>query len=117
MVISAFPNLTVPFANPMELGIHFQKHGHKFGAQSAADYERIADAFMFGPMNADTRECTRPGNIDRLRHDFVTTYFGCVCTGANPHFLRTFYPVDPRTLARHGGSARFFGFECARTNL
>jgi len=107
----------MPFADAMERAIHFVKHGHKFGAATEEEYERMADAFLFGEMHADTSECTRPpcvrsGLIDRLRFGSTSRHFGVACT--QPEFLRTFYPVEPKVIARHGGAPGFFRYECAR---
>jgi len=99
----------------MELNIHFHKHGRKFGIGTVAEYERMADAFMFGQMNADTRQCTRPSGKDRLRHNFANRYFGVACV--NPAFVRTFYPVENYIIASHGGQQQFFAFECGRRIL
>jgi hypothetical protein len=96
----------------MELALHFRKHGHKVGAATAADYEQMADAFMFGPMNADTQECTRPAGRRRCRLDFRAVHFGVACVV--PAFVITFYPPDARTVARHGGMNRYFLYECGR---
>ena len=102
----------MPFANPMELGIHFAKHGHKFGLTTAADYELMADAFMNGAMNADTHECTRPSGRDRCRFGYVNRHFGVACV--TPVFIRTFYPVSDVKIANRGGSAAFLTYECAK---
>ena len=102
----------MPFANAIERDMHFSKHGHKFGAADAFEYERMADVFMFGAIGIDTRECIRPGNIDRVRFDFGSHYQGVACIV--PEFVRTFYPVRARTVANHGGEERYFAYECAR---
>lgn len=102
----------MPFANAYERDIHFVKHGHKFGASDALEYERMADEFMFGPLGAQTHECIRPEGIDRIRFDFGTRYEGVACRA--PEFLRTFYPVRTTTIARHGGEAAYFAYECSR---
>ena len=105
----------VPFANTFERDLHFTKHGHKFGALDASDYERIADVFMFGVMGIATHECIRPGNVDRVRFDFRTHYEGVACI--LPEFVRTFYRVERRFILKYGGEARYFAHECSRTNL
>jgi len=105
----------MPFANTLELELHFKKHGHKFGLTTKEDFERLADVFMFGPMNANTQECIRPSGADRLRLDFITVYFGVA--SVLPEFVRTFYPVERRTIVRHGGSAGYFAYECGRVDL
>jgi hypothetical protein len=50
----------MPFRDTHERDIHFDLHGHEFGAPTAEDYERMADEFMLGPMPIDARECFRP---------------------------------------------------------
>lgn len=106
--------LRVPFANVMKRDIHFRRHGHEFGAATPEEYEQMADAFMLGPMNADTRECRRPNNNLRNRMDFVTVYFG-VAEIRRP-ILATFYIPRPDTVTRHGGVARLFADYCARSD-
>ncbi len=101
----------MPFINTFEREIHFIKHGEKFGAADAEEYERMADVFMFGPMYDDTKECIRPDR-DRVRFNFATHYEGVACT--NPEFVRTFYPVMAKLIARYGGEARYFAYECSR---
>jgi len=105
----------MPFANPLERELHFIKHGHKFGATNAQEYERMADVFMFGPMDVDTKECIRPRKIDRVRFGFGTHYEGVACVV--PEFVRTFYPVRAVIITRHGGEAEYFAYECGRVNL
>ena len=75
----------------------------------------MADEFMFGNMDQDTRECLRGSGADRLRHNFVNAHFGVA--SVNPEFVRTFYPVERKKLAKHGGSAGFFTHECSRISL
>ena len=102
----------VPFENAMELKLHFRKHGYKFGITSAADYERMADSFMFGPMNADTQECIRPAGKRRCRLDFTAAHFGVA--NVTPKFVLTFFPPTASMIAKHGGNAGYFADECAR---
>lgn len=99
----------------MQLAIHFAKHGHKFGAASQSEYERMADEFLFGLMDRDTSECLRPSGADRLRFRTTNRHFGVACT--RPIFVRTFYPVEAGLIANHGGAARYFTYECGRTVL
>ncbi len=105
----------MPFRNQFERDIHFRKHGSEFGATDAADYERMADRFMFGTMDPDTHECTRPRGFDRIRFGYTTYIEGVACT--NPVYLRTFYVVNPFLVAGHGGNQGYFTCECARMNL
>ena len=109
------PIYSVPFQNQAERAIHFAKHGHEFGARDELEYERLADQFLFGEMNADTRECIRPNGNDRLRLDYVVVHFGVACIV--PALIRTFYRVKGQTITRHDGSAGFFRYECGRMTL
>ena len=102
----------MPFENAMELKLHFRKHGYKFGLATAADYERMADAFMFGAMNADTQECVRPTGKRRCRLDFTAAHFGVA--NIAPSFLLTFFPPTVSMIAKHGGMNGFFTDECGR---
>ncbi|HVS88751.1 MAG TPA: hypothetical protein VHF01_11105 [Candidatus Acidoferrum sp.] len=111
-VIRGCPN-NVPYCNAWELATHFAKHGHKFAASDASEYENIAEAFLNGPLNGDTQECTRP-DADRVRFGFVTHYFGVTRTVPAPECIRTFYPVKLTTIAGRGGEAGYFNFECGR---
>lgn len=105
----------MPFATPLHRDTHFVKHGHKFGAADALEYERMADSFLFGPSDADTKDCTRPSGRDRFRFGFVTHYAGIAALVTN--HVRSFYPVEDRVIARHGNENGYFAFECGRTNL
>jgi hypothetical protein len=105
----------MPFANVLERDLHFTKHGHKFGASDALEYEKLADEFLYGPMDISTHECIRPRGIDRVRFDYGTHYEGVACRV--PDFVRTFFPVSLRLIRRHGSEARYFAFECGRVNL
>ncbi len=105
----------MPFANSFERNIHFVKHGHKFGAADALEYERMADQFMYGLLDIDTHECTRPNNVDYIRFGFGTHYEGIICMIRD--VLRTFYPVEAIVIARHGGETNYFAHECSRITL
>jgi hypothetical protein len=113
-MVETLATAVMPFANLFERDLHFTKHGHKFGAVDAPEYERMADAFMYGPMDDDTNECIRPEGIDRVRFGFVTHYEGIACRVPAPEVIRTFYPVRLTTIARRGGEASYFTFECNR---
>ena len=106
----------MPFANVFERDLHFTKHGRKFRAADAAEYERMADNFMYGPLSLGTQECTRPvgptGVQDKVRFDFGTRYEAIACVVSS--FLRTFFPVEVRFIKRRGGEARYFAYECRR---
>ena len=64
--------------------MHFERHGQQVGAVDAADYERMADEFMSGAMNHNTRECRRPNQGDRLRFDTFNRRFVAEAPGP-PH--------------------------------
>lgn len=107
-------SLPMPFCNALERDTHFVKHGSKFGAVDAAEYERMADMFVFGARAGDAQDCIRPYNGDRVRFGFVT-HFECVVRRVPvPECVRTFYPVKATLIARHGGEAGYFADECAR---
>jgi pyocin large subunit-like protein len=106
----------VPFKNAYERGIHFKKHGADFGAATEVDYEAMADYFMcFGPMNANTQDCTRAACDDYLRMQLVTTDFGVTCISSG--FLRTFYRPLFSNIWHRGGAKRFLEHECARVDI
>lgn len=102
----------MPFDSALQLGIHFHKHGHEFGLANAADYERMADAFMFGGMNANTQECIRPNRRRKCRLDFVAQHFGV--SRIRPQIVVTFYVPGPGTIRKHRGLPGLFAFECGR---
>jgi hypothetical protein len=102
---------SMPFENAMKLSIHFAKHGHKFGAATAEEYEGMADEFMGRPLNADLQECVSPhGSQDRVRLEGTTPYYG-VAYGFD--ILRTFHVKDRFGVARKGGPRAFVGTKCA----
>ena len=106
----------MPFANQLERDLHFAKHGHKFGASDADEYERMADHFMYGPLDSDTRKCKRPvgplGPGDLFRFGFVSHYEAAACV--QPAFVRTFHPVEIRHILRCGGEEGYFSYQCSR---
>lgn len=102
----------MPFATVYERDIHFKRHGAEFGAATELEYEAMADRFMLGPMNADTRDCTRPNGDDYLRMELITADFGVTCVSTG--FLRTFYRPSVMKVWNRGGTKRFLAYECAR---
>ena len=105
----------MPFSSAEERAIHFQKHGHEFGATTEIQYEEMADAFMARAMNITMRECIRPNGIDRLRFDISNDNFGVAIV--HTATLKTFYIVSFFKIHRRGGRLRFFAHECARTDV
>ena len=80
---------------PYELIQHYADHGADFGAATAADYERLADAFWNDPKPVHVQECKR-GRGDRVRFDPVTDAY-CVIDSGN--VIRTFFkPVPCHTV-------------------
>jgi hypothetical protein len=100
----------------MKRDIHFQKHGHEFAALDAADYERMADEFMFGAMDAHTRQCHRPLQGSRLRFSTWNRRFGTAAAVA-PEFVKTYHIVAQGIVNSHGGDMAYFGWECGRINV
>jgi hypothetical protein len=92
----------MPFSSVNERDIHFAKHGQKVGAADAAQYENMADAFMFGAMTLSMAECVRT-DTDRVRLNYLNRHFGVAQVA--PEFVKTFYPVAQHTVAHHGGAA------------
>src|SRR5260221_10557662 len=105
----------MPFANPLEKATHFLRHGAQLGCATEDEYESLAEQFLFGPMDAHTKECVRPKGNDRLRFRGIRRDFGVACV--KPAFVRTFYKVRVLKIRRHGGPDAFFAYECARINL
>ena len=105
----------MPFATPLERATHFVRHGDEFGCATETEYEVLAEQFLFGPMDAHTRQCVRPNRSDRLRFRAIDRDFGVACV--RPAFIRTFYKVRLLKIYRHGGPDAFFRYECARIDL
>ena len=85
----------VPFECRQDLLDHFSAHGHEFGVSIEQDYERLAEAFMFGTRGANVEECFRPqGGF--ARYDTVTQEYGTVDRRG---FLSTYFIANP---AIHG---------------
>ncbi len=105
----------MPFADPLHRATHFARHGAEFGCATEAEYEELAEQFLFGPMDVLTRQCLRPNGNDRLRFRAIDRDFGVACV--RPAFIRTFYKVSLLKIRRHGGPDDFFADECARISL
>jgi pyocin large subunit-like protein len=100
----------------MHRDTHFLKHGADFGASTAEEYEQMAEEFMFGERDKNTRECTRPNHGQRIRFDFWSRRFGSAESAVSEH-LRTFYRVRQAHIDYHGGENAYFGWECGRINV
>jgi hypothetical protein len=87
----------VPFKHRYDLKRHFVRHGEEFGTKTADEYERLADAFMMGPLRDGALECSRDGDL--VRFDPGTNEFGVLTTDGH---IATFMvlrplPSDPQT--------------------
>jgi hypothetical protein len=105
----------MPFVNDYERDIHFKKHGNKFNATDAVQYENMADAFMFGAIKVSMIEGNRKNLIDRIRFNLANRHFGVA--SINPEFVKTFYPVSLHTVTHYGGGRGYFEFERDRTDV
>lgn len=106
--------IIVPFENAYKLRSHFMKHGHEFGVQTAAEYEQLADRFIFGPMNDHTQECVRR-NGQSVRLDLQARHFGVGIVSSR--VVKTFYVVPIGKIRNRGGPEQFLTSECQRTDL
>jgi hypothetical protein len=104
--------MAVPFQTPLRRAIHFQRHGHEFGAKDEFEYERMADAFMMRVPSATMQQCFRPAGRDRLRIDHSLRHFGSA--SVKPEYLHTFHVVDDDKIRRFGRTIEYFRWECAR---
>lgn len=101
----------MPFASQYSRESHFLSHGHKFGAATEEEYERMADEFMSRSPNADLYDCVRKMVInDRIRLEGSTRFFGAAYGVLT---VRTFYPKDANSIAADGGPAGFIARKCA----
>jgi hypothetical protein len=100
----------------MHRDLHFLRHGAEVGAINAADYETMAEQFMFGVRDPNTRECTRPNHGARLRFNTWTRRLG-VADSVAPQYLKTFYVAKQHHINFHGVENAYFGWECGRINV
>ncbi len=111
-ILNCYCSIPMPFANADERAMHFERHGHEFGAVDEVQYERMADAFMVGPMTITTRECVRPNRTHRVRLNYVNKHFGVAVV--NGEIVLTYYIVPLHKIIRRGGIAAVFAYECGR---
>jgi hypothetical protein len=98
---------TVPFKHRYDLERHFARHGQEFGTASADEYERLAEAFMRGPLRDGALECSR-ANGDLVRFDPRTDEFGVIATAGH---IMTFMIVRP-LLSSWQTSMQYFRSNC-----
>ncbi len=102
----------MPFPDPVQRALHFQRHGNEFGATDEFHYEQMADAFMSQPLHPSLHEGIRlHGAHDRIRLDAITRHFG-VAYGVLS--IRTYHIRDPHGIALRGGAAAFVAYKCAK---
>lgn len=104
----------MPFASAHLRAIHFAKHRYAVGAKDEFEYERMADAFMSGPMHPNLFECTNPtGTRDRVRLDAGTRFLG-IAYGVLT--IRTLHTRSVTQIAAQGGPAGFVAHKCAEVH-
>lgn len=97
----------VPFKHRYALERHFVRHREEFGAATADEYERLADAFMTEPLRDGALECThRDGGIARF--DPGTNEFGVLTAEGD---ISTFMIVRPLPSSRQT-SFEYFQSNC-----
>ena len=99
--------LTNGFRDSAARDDHFQRHGWKVGASSAAEYEAKADAFLAGPKSATCQEGTRKAG-DIVRFDPATKEFGVL--GADGK-IKTYLKPSGSDTAAH---LEYFRRECSK---
>jgi hypothetical protein len=104
----------VPFPTAHQRSIHFAKHGRELGAVDEFHYERLADAFMSAPQQANMHEGVRVrlnGLIDRIRLDAINRHFG---VAYHVDTLRTYYVLSASKIVTYGSAANFVTVQCAK---
>jgi hypothetical protein len=66
----------VPFKQRHQLDRHFIRHGEEFNVRTAEEYERLADAFLLGPLPDGALQCVRPKDGASVRFDPKTAELG-----------------------------------------
>lgn len=79
----------VPFKHRHDLERRFVRHGDRFNAKTADEYEKLADDFMTKALGEGTSECCRP-NGDFVRFDPKTLKFRLRAAAG---YIRTFMVV------------------------
>jgi len=117
--------LTKGFSNPKQLNRHYTEHGADFGANSAAEYETLADMFLGGAKAPAIQECVR-GKGDVVRFNPATDEYGVLDSNGT---IRTYFkPVPCSSLSgairivmmqtgrghRHASNLLYFQSECNR---
>ena len=118
------PN-TSGFLNARQLSLHYAEHGADCGANSAAEYERMADGFWAAAKPAHVHQCTRRRG-DVLRYDPSSEVYGVLDRNG---VIRTYFkpvpcaavPVAQRSAVKQAGRCHgevtnllYFQRECQR---
>ena len=82
----------MPFRDAADLSDHFRRHGAQFPhIGNEQDYLQAAEAFLNGPIGANTLECNRPQG-GRVRYDTVTQEYAVVRADGT---IATYFKPDP----------------------
>ncbi len=66
----------MPFKHRFARDHHFERHGEEVSAKTADEYEKLADAFMTGPLRQGMRHCVRLRDGALIRFDPATSEYG-----------------------------------------
>lgn len=99
---------TLGFNTLDDLEEHFDKHNHDFGAVDELHYQRLADAFLGGPLGPTAHECVRRSDGCTLRYDHVTQEYGVL---ASDNYILSYYKPDPRKHKQRTNMG-YFRAEC-----
>jgi pyocin large subunit-like protein len=89
---------------------HFKKHAGDFGAVSEDEYEKMAVAFLNGPVLTFILECIRKGNGDKIRFSLVSNSFGVM---RKDGVIKTYFVADMKVHGRRTNLDYFYE-ECAK---
>lgn len=93
-----------PF-DPDDLRQHFEDHGDDFGANTAQEYEAMADAFMARmPVVTPLHECVRNNGMI-CRYDTSTQEYAVKSSWG---YIMTYFKPKPRRLMTLGAQMKFY---------
>jgi hypothetical protein len=87
---------TKGFLNPRQLNRHYASHGEEFGANSATEYQAMADLFLGGARFPPIEECIR-GKGDIVRFNPITDEYGVLDSSRT---IRTYFKPVPCSSLR-----------------
>jgi hypothetical protein len=93
----------VPFKHRHARDHHFERHEVEVGARTADEYEKMAEAFMTGPLKEGVRECHRTRDGALARFDPATTEYGVLTTSGtiNTFMLLIIPPTSSDTPTQY----------------